>query len=1343
MRRALKIAGFSLLALAGLVIVATVVLMAVSQTGWFKNKVRERIVSVAEQASGGRVEIGSFNYDWRALTAEVSPFVLHGSEPASAPPFFQAGKIQIGLKIISAFKRQVDIASLQIDKPQVYVTVAPDGSTNVPSPKVRRSQKNLAEQLLDLKVGHFELRDGVAQYNSQRIPLDVQGDRLQASLVYDVSRPGYLGAISSRQLRVSAPQLKLPLAFDLDSKIALQGNSLQLLEATVSNSGLSNSGLSKSGWKVQLKGSVDDFAAPRGAFDIAAAAPVDDLKKTFGIPLEPRGDVSFQGRGSVQSSPFQYKLEGKMAARGLGFAHQDVAIRGIAMASRVELTPAKLRLPDVDLSALDGRFRGSVELLDFKRLAVKGTAQGLALKELAQLKGQPTGELNGTVSGPVALNGVVTRSGLGNITVQAQLDIAPGSTGVPVQGAVAIDYDQRAGKLQFGDSEINLGSTHAAFSGTLGEKVKVRVVSRNLNDALPLFPLWSQKPPEKLPVALEASSASFDGTVDGPLANPTITGKAEIGRFALDQRKYDRATATFDLDRSSANLRTFTLAQAKMRVEGQGRVSLQDWKLQDSSTISALLAVSGADIQSLAAENKIDWPVSGTFSGTLHVSGSIESPLASGNVEAVNVTAYGEHADDVRGDITYSANGVEISSGEVRSGTARIRGDFSYNHPAKDWKDGSLRFDIGSAQLTLAQIKHVQDYRQGLGGQLDFQASGAAKVVAGVIDLTSLNGRVSLRNAVVDGRRYGNLELTAATRLPVLTLNATASLEGVQIQGSGEWRMEGDYPGQARIQIPKIPFDTLHDLAPGQHLRQQLPFEGFLQGEATVTGPLNHPTVMKADIVLSTVQMSARPGPTAKAKAQAQDLVLENAEPVRLEATTKAIEIRSASFKAKETSLTVSGRLALDLKNPWDLKADGRINLSILQIFNPDLLATGSSVVNVSVRGPLTEPQVDGRLELKNASLFLKDFPNGVDQANGTILFDRNRATVQTLSAVTGGGNVKFEPGSFVGFRGPVLIYRLQASADNVRYRSQDGVSVTVNATLALVGTSENSVLSGNVTVARAAFNPRTDVGALLASTAKPVPSEPNQYLRGIQLDIRVESATSLEVQTSLTRNIQADAALRVRGTPDRIAILGNISVNSGQIEFFGNKYTINRGEVNFYNAAKVEPVIDMDLETQVRGISVDITFSGSLNKLNFSYRSDPPLETNDIIALLAVGRTPSAASPLATPQTNTSYLSTGSNALLGQAIAPVSGRLQRFFGVSHIKIDPQLTDVTSIPQARLTFEQQVSSDITLTYITNLAVANQQIVRVEWDLNKRLSVVALRDENGAFGIDFQYKKRFK
>ena len=57
----------------------------------------------------------------------------------------------------------------------------------------------------------------------------------------------------------------------------------------------------------------------------------------------------------------------------------------------------------------------------------------------------------------------------------------------------------------------------------------------------------------------------------------------------------------------------------------------------------------------------------------------------------------------------------------------------------------------------------------------------------------------------------------------------------------------------------------------------------------------------------------------------------------------------------------------------------------------------------------------------------------------------------------------------------------------------------------------------------------------------------------------------------------------------------------------------------------KIEPVLDLDLETEARGITVDITIAGTFSKLNITYRSDPPLQPRDIIALLTVGRTPDA----------------------------------------------------------------------------------------------------------------------
>ncbi len=60
--------------------------------------------------------------------------------------------------------------------------------------------------------------------------------------------------------------------------------------------------------------------------------------------------------------------------------------------------------------------------------------------------------------------------------------------------------------------------------------------------------------------------------------------------------------------------------------------------------------------------------------------------------------------------------------------------------------------------VDLAQLKHVQEFESGLGGRLDLKASGAAKIVNGLADLTSLNGQLSVRNAMLDGRTYGNLD---------------------------------------------------------------------------------------------------------------------------------------------------------------------------------------------------------------------------------------------------------------------------------------------------------------------------------------------------------------------------------------------------------------------------------------------------------------------------------------------------------------------------------------------------------------------------------------------------------
>jgi translocation and assembly module TamB len=363
---------------------------------------------------------------------------------------------------------------------------------------------------------------------------------------------------------------------------------------------------------------------------------------------------------------------------------------------------------------------------------------------------------------------------------------------------------------------------------------------------------------------------------------------------------------------------------------------------------------------------------------------------------------------------------------------------------------------------------------------------------------------------------------------------------------------------------------------------------------------------------------------------------------------------------------------------------------------------------------------------------------------NGVVMFNENRATIERLTATSGGGLLRV--GGFVSYGGSgPLVYHIDARADTVRLRYAS-VSVTANTDLRLTGTSTSSVLSGSATVSRIVFNANTDIGNVLSGFAAPVPTPANQkdLLTGLHLDIGIESPPDLQISTALSRDVEAGIDLRLRGTPDRPVLLGSVSANQGDIRAFGTRYSINRGQISFINTSKVEPVLDLDLQTRARGITVDVTISGTLNHLNIAYRSDPPLQPRDIIALLTVGRTPQEASNVQTTQaaTDTSNLQPGANSVLGQAMVPASG-LSKLFGITNIKLDPLVQGISNTTQSRLTLEQQVSRAITVTYVTNLEQTSEQIFRIEWSMNPQYSVVAVRDDNGEFGVDIQYKKRFK
>src|ERR1035437_7837927 len=149
-------------ALAALAVLTAILAVIVVQSPWFYDKVRQLIVGTVETATGGHVTVGSFRFDWKHMRAEGHEFVLYRAELPDIPPLFRAGSVVVGIKLVSILRQDVDIQSLTVSDPRIYLIIGGDGRTNVPEPKVRRTGKSSTmEDILKLAIGRFNLERGI------------------------------------------------------------------------------------------------------------------------------------------------------------------------------------------------------------------------------------------------------------------------------------------------------------------------------------------------------------------------------------------------------------------------------------------------------------------------------------------------------------------------------------------------------------------------------------------------------------------------------------------------------------------------------------------------------------------------------------------------------------------------------------------------------------------------------------------------------------------------------------------------------------------------------------------------------------------------------------------------------------------------------------------------------------------------------------------------------------------------------------------------------------------------------------------------------------------------------
>jgi translocation and assembly module TamB len=1349
--------GIALGALMVLVLGLGAAALMIVRSAWFYEKVRARLLTTVENATGGRAEMRGFTFDWHTLHAEVRDFTLHGREAAGKPPLFHAASISVGLKIVSALKRDIDVQYLDVQDPRVYLIVYPDGRTNVPEPKVK-GNGNTVEDILKLAIGRFSLRNGWFEVESRgATPFDLEGRKLAAQFGYDTAGPRYRGtiAIDPLDLRLSG-RAAVPIAVHL--AVEVERNRIALSSATIATGATS----------LELSGALDDLNAPRASFQYDAKVSLGDIARVFDADELRAGAAQLGGSGSW-SAAAGLSATGNLRAAGVHYQDRTITLRngrldgavtagpegidvsGVRVAvtyftshgqapgegriEAIQLRRGLLDLHGVALAVLGGNFQGEARLRDWKHYTVTGDIAAIAARKVVGLYSPEPLPWDGLASGPVRIEG--TFKDKRSVRATGTLAIEPADGSAPVHGQLNAKFDGDQETVNVGSSTLTLPSSHADFLGVYGKLMRVHLESTDLNDLLPIL----GQNANDLPVKLQHGSASFDGTVTGQLAAPRFDGRLVAKSFTVVGQPLDWLDAEVTASPETAQLRNATAARGTLRTRFDLQAALHDWKLPDESMVFGNARVENAPLPELLVEaGAPELPATGIVTGSTQLTGTFGRPIFKGDFAVVKGALRGEPFDRLAATYVYANDGLEIAGGRITAGPKQVELTGTYRHPPGRLDTGRLVFRASTNVMPLESIATLQEARPGAKGSVQVSANGEVDI-GSTVRIASLHADVNGRGLALAGQALGDARFTAETQGQLLHTRLEANVANSAIHGDGSWKLEGDYPGSAVVTFSRVDFGQLRAwIAPSQTGTAGA-FAGFAEGEMRIEGPALKPEAMRAELRLPSIEIG--PPPTAGLPA---NLTLRNSGPVVATLANYVLTVQNARLTGRATDVAVSGRVLLQNdRSPLDLRVAGKVDLGIVHDFDPDFVASGALVGDAGVRGKPEAPLITGRVQVQNAALNVVDFPNGLSNANGTILFTGDRATIEKLTGETGGGKVELS--GFVSYPGDVPVFQLQATANQVRVRYPEGVSTVANADLRLAGTSDRSTVTGAITILRTGFNPQSDFSSVIAKSAEPVRTPPARtgLLGGMNFDVQIESAPDIQFQSSLTQDLQVEANLRLRGNASNPALLGRINITQGQMVFFGTRYNINQGSVAFFNPLKIDPILDIDLETKARGVDITLTVSGPLNKLNLTPRSDPPLQFNEIVALLATGRAPSASASQLSQQVTSpqAYQQLGASALLGQAIAsPVAGRLQRFFGVSKLRIDPTLPGVENNPQARLTVEQQVTPDVTITYITNITNVNAQSVRVEWSVTKQWSVVFLREENGVNSLDFLYKKRF-
>jgi translocation and assembly module TamB len=1307
-----------LFGLVALVVGISIFLAVILNTGIADRWARAYIIKKVESSTGARAELRSFHFSLEGLNADLGNFTLHGREGPGLPPFFHADRVRVGVHIISLLGHKVSLSDVEVVQPSIFIRIDENGQSNLPVPPKKRTSRPWRTQLFDLQIAQLKITDGTMLFNDAKIPIDVEGQNFEFAMGYQTAPLGkdsYFGQLGWKQVQMTARRY-LPFRFDVGTKFTLTRDSLSIDDFH----------LQLPRTTVNARAEIKNFQPLDADFHYQGLLWLPDLRVILRKKEMPDGSVDFGGNATYAQS--KLRMNGNYYARGLGFKFQWFHGKNIESWGDIEVTDGHLHMPVFHAKALGGRLDGKLDM-NFKGLAFRTDSKltGANLAAVLDAVDNPSLPVHSLHwGGSLEADTICTwNRDFKHFAVQGvtlwspPAQPQPGTIGATAQ--IKFDYAMDRNAVALQPSTIATPDSRFTFDGALGghaSALDATFHTSQLADWADFIAVLrgSPKNPERI-----TGSADWKGNLSGPLARPTFAGTFHTQNAHFGRLYWDDITGSMSYSPREFTLTSAVVKRGASQANLDLMLQLHNWNFSRNGAWSLRARLDRASVADLQGLFGTSYPATAIVTADFQGSGTREDPVLNGNFNLEDIKAYGVHGDRARGALSLRHDQIQITNFVLDRGSGHLTGSLLYHTLER-----TVEFQMVATGVALDQFDFIQSKSLPIGGDIDFDLSGNGPITSpqahGTVQLVDLRFGPEVLDSF-SGR------LDSDGRVAQLDLQSTRTpgklLAHLQVG------LSDDYPLTGKMTVKQIDLDPF--ISAGLHLK---PLTGHsnIDGQINLSGKGKDPSSIVMDANLSQITLDY------------EYVQLHNEGAVHLTYGHNEVRVEESTLKGTDTNFKISGSAGFSGDRNLNLKVVGTINLRLAGALFAGLDARGEAQLNTTIAGTFSNPQVIGQAKIINASAHYSDFPAGLSSLNGDVVFDRSRMLMNNFTAQAGGGTLKIS-GS-VGYGEAPLSYELNATASSVRVRYPEGMSWLLDGSIRFSGTSQGAVLSGDATVQRVVLAQNVDFSSMLVSSHSTLtgPAISSPYLRNLQFDISATAVPGMRIEWG-TAHFTAEGNVRIRGTWEHPIVLGSIHLLSGEMAFHGNTYNLNRGDINFSSPFRFDPVLNIEIATTINPYEVTLDFAGPASRMKLAYRSDPPLPSTDIVSLLALG-TQGEQSGLMTSSSSQAQ-NFEATSLLSEAVSSQIGApVEKLFGVTNFRIDPFLAtslagqSVTQTTEARVTIQKQVTHDLSVTYSTNAASNQQQVIEVDYAIRREVTIVALRDINGIYGISVKFTNHF-